>query len=405
MIGRLATLLLNNKSDTEIKYTIGYKNLRGKTVLHWAVESGKKEMTELLLAHGALVNAQDDAGRTALHLAVSAGSSPMAELLLAHGADVNLKDNQGNAPLDLADNGSSSGMAMNVVGAGSQPFSYQWQFNNGNPAPPGATKDVSTLLRQHGAISALERSTIRITRDGQVAQGVVFRQDAHAYNHHTLYEVIAYTYPHQLGLAYFSPTLHRDRDPELPGFYFPDFAHVKIRRLEANGSTNFLNVDLEAALNSGDCTKNVPLNWGDVVELPELDHKVGEYWVGLSQPIRDTLKKCLERNVQIIVNGKITTVVLEPNLSPAPILPALDQLHASAPLEVPRIDASGKTEVSSFWLSDVLRGARVLLASSDLTGVKVKRTDSATGKTEWLVFNLGKIDERTESVAAGWGCD
>ena len=38
----------------------------------------------------------------------------------------------------------------------------------------------------------------------------------------------------------------------------------------------------------------------------------------------------------------------------------------------------------------------VLLASSDLTGVKVKRVDPATGKTEHLVFNLDKIDERTD---------
>ncbi len=239
----------------------------------------------------------------------------MVEMLLAHGADVNLKDNQGNTALDLAGNQSGSGARFGVTAGGAAPFSYQWQFNNGNPGTSGTTNGIITLLRQHGAISALERGTIRIMRDGQTAQGVVFRQDAHAYNHHTLYEVIAYVYPHQLGLAYMSPTMHRDRDPELPGFYFPDFAHVKIHRLQANGHTNILSVDLEAALISGDCSKNLPLNWGDIVELPEMDHNVSERWRGLSQPIRDTLKKCLERQIEIIVKGKAAKVMLAPEFT------------------------------------------------------------------------------------------
>ena len=223
----MAALLLANKADTEIKYNIGNPGVR--TILQYAVENGKKEMAESLLAHGAQVNAQDDTGRTALHLAVSHGSSPMVEMLLAHGADVNLKDNQGNTAMDLAGNQSGAGARFGVTAGGAAPLSYQWQFN-GSPATPGTTNDIITLLRQHGA---LERGTIRIARSGQTAQGVVFWQDGHAYNHHTLFEVIAYTYPHQLGLAYHSPTMHRDRDPELPGFYFPDFAQVKIHRLEA----------------------------------------------------------------------------------------------------------------------------------------------------------------------------
>ena len=379
----MAALLLDNKADTELHHIH-----RGYTVLHSAVADQKKEMTELLLARGAQVNSRNDEGKTPLHLAVAAGSRPMVELLLAHGADANLKDKDGNTALDLAGNQSGSGNVMTLAGGGSQPLSYQWQFN-GTPGTSGTTNDISTLLRQHGAFSARERSTIRITRSGQKAEGIVFRRDAQERNHHTIFEVIAYVYPHQLGLSYASPTTHRDRNPELPGFYFPDFAHVKIQRLEENGSTNILNIDLGKALSSGDSTKNIPLNWGDVVELPELDHNVSENWDGLSQPMRETLKKCLERQVEIVVKGKTNKVTLAPELTADAGIQGATILHLEN-------DGSGKHLLPSFWLRDVVRAAKVLMNSSDLTGLKVKRLDPATGKTAWLVYNLEKIDEDSD---------
>jgi ankyrin repeat protein len=57
-------------------------------------------VAEVLLAHGADVNARDiKFGDTPLFWAVFAGQKDMAELLLAHGADVNARDNSGNTPL------------------------------------------------------------------------------------------------------------------------------------------------------------------------------------------------------------------------------------------------------------------------------------------------------------------
>ncbi|HZQ47932.1 MAG TPA: hypothetical protein VFC07_13020, partial [Verrucomicrobiae bacterium] len=49
-----------------------------------------------------------------------------------------------------------------------------------------------------------------------------------------------------------------------------------------------------------------------------------------------------------------------------------------------------------FWLSDVVRNAKVILASSDLTQIKVKRKDAKTGKAAEMVFNLDKIDARND---------
>ncbi len=411
----MAALLLDNKADTEIIYNIG--NSGGRTVLQYAVGSGRREMAELLLARRAQINARTDAGSTALHLAASAGSSPMVELLLAHGADVNARDNLGQTPLFWAIRAGSKDNVAFLLGRqaevnlkdkeGHTPLQICMHLEQSplgaGGDPPGdlpinangtdfsriheASIKIGAILREHGAISELEYGTIRIMRSGQVVQGIVFRRDANGYNNHTLFEVIAYTYPHQLGLAYLSRITGQNRQPELPGFYFPDFAHVKIRRLETNGYTNILSVDLEAALNSGDCSKNLALNWGDIVELPELDHNVSENWEGLSQPIRETLKKCLERHVEIIVKGTTNRVTLAPNPPTGRLPPRQTTLEA---------EAAARAKLPCFWLSDVVSGAKVLLASSDLTGVKVKRVDQATGKTEWLVFNLEKIDEHSD---------
>ncbi len=66
-----------------------------------------------------------------------------------------------------------------------------------------------------------------------------------------------------------------------PGFAFPDFAHVTISRLQKNGRTNMIRVDLESVLQSGERSKDIPLEWGDIAaEIPEADHNVNEIWPG-----------------------------------------------------------------------------------------------------------------------------
>ena len=72
------------------------------TALMAATFKGYKSIVELLITHGANVNATDLNSVTALHYAVRFTNFEMVRLLIAHGADVNLKDSKGLSPLDYA---------------------------------------------------------------------------------------------------------------------------------------------------------------------------------------------------------------------------------------------------------------------------------------------------------------
>jgi cytohesin len=93
-------------------------NNKGMTPLHVAASAGRADVAELLLAQGADVNAKDkvalgwvaDApsllksfymmgtGRTALHWAAVTGHKGVVDILLNHGADVNAADSKGMTP-------------------------------------------------------------------------------------------------------------------------------------------------------------------------------------------------------------------------------------------------------------------------------------------------------------------
>ena len=85
------------------------KNSIGNTPLHAAVAGGgharhgrELALIELLLAHGADVNARDASGSAPLHLAAHEGSWKAIEILLSSGVHVNVRDNEGRTPLAVA---------------------------------------------------------------------------------------------------------------------------------------------------------------------------------------------------------------------------------------------------------------------------------------------------------------
>lgn len=84
---------------------VNVRDRGGMTPLHWAAYSGDFEVLKALIAHGANVKTRQRGGEfTPLHfLAYTAHDHKHwreeTELLLAHGAEINARDNEGSTPL------------------------------------------------------------------------------------------------------------------------------------------------------------------------------------------------------------------------------------------------------------------------------------------------------------------
>ena len=150
---------------------------------------------------------------------------------------------------------------------------------------------------------------------------------------------------------------------------FPDFSSIRIHRPDATLTNwHIVPVDLSALVNSGDCTKDIFLQWGDVVEVPEADHPLNERWTGYSLEVLANFQKCLTRHVQVIVKGKPQALTVAPELTES------------------EFGRHYITQNAAFWIRPALLRSDLVLASSELSAVKVKRQDPVSGKKhEWTV--------------------
>jgi ankyrin repeat protein len=234
----------------------------------------------------------------------------MVEMLISAGANVNLQDYSGSTPL---------------------------QYLESSKLPGSISAEVVKLLKKHGAVKDLpDFSSIRVTRAGG-GQFVSFRADTSGLNSFTLMEVIQNLY---LGPA----------NNELS---FPDFSRVKILRpLRGKlGERNSTVVNLLTGKDSFDCVKDVRLEFGDIVEIPEREHPLSDPRVGLTQPQRMELENCLKRAVTFQVKGQSTEATLNGNEMGT---------YLSRALSLPDVQ-------------------RFLRSSSDFSHLTVKRTEPGTG--------------------------
>jgi len=103
----------------------------GLTPLHWAATRGYRDVAEILIAHGADVNADRtdahcDVVGTPLHCAVFTGHVEVARVLIANGARVNYMsmvgiDMVGGTALHQAARGGRAEIAKLLIGAGADP--------------------------------------------------------------------------------------------------------------------------------------------------------------------------------------------------------------------------------------------------------------------------------------------
>jgi hypothetical protein len=198
--------------------------------------------------------------------------------------------------------------------------------------------EIADVLRKHGALEDLpDFSSIRITRAGLQPQ-TIFRKDTNAVNRFTLLEVIRNYYP---ALATYQAANQR--------MAFPDFSKIIVYRPVAGkpGAKKEITVDLLTVTNSFDCTKDMWLEFGDVVKIPEREHTLAEQAIGLTVAQNIQLLKCLQGKVTFVVRGQKAETVL---------------------------DGTYKN-----WLSQAVSSVKSLLrSSSDLSRIKIKRTDPIT---------------------------
>jgi ankyrin repeat protein len=99
--GRPLLAAVNWKHDDIADYLLKQganvnKTSKGYTALHWWALGGTENMLNLLLAHGADINAQDYKGHTPLMVAAQQKQEQSAELLINHGANTELTCNNGH---------------------------------------------------------------------------------------------------------------------------------------------------------------------------------------------------------------------------------------------------------------------------------------------------------------------
>jgi ankyrin repeat protein len=344
-------------------------NKSGQTPLRQAAQNNQTENVERLLVAGASPN-QKTSQNEALFAALSQ-NTPQPRLvaaLLKHGAN------------------------PNIVTGSTTPLSYvEDRLKSSRDSARANWEQIESLLRQHGANEYLQRlSTIGYTRPTWTGRDhTAFFRPTNDYNRYTVFEFVAKVFTSQDAPA------------------FPDFARVTIERLEgANPRPREMSLNLDQLLRTNDCAKDMWLEWGDRISIPELDHPLNAGWTGLPRETRDLLSRCLTRRVHIIVKQQTNTVKLLQDMNAGsfdvgtlhfqynPIAFATDIPVVAEANPAP--EPTPERLLSTFWLKEVVYGANVLRASSDPRRVRVTRIDRTTSKTNQWTIDLTQVATASE---------
>ncbi|HLH52786.1 MAG TPA: ankyrin repeat domain-containing protein [Verrucomicrobiae bacterium] len=339
---RVAEILLAHGADPNIAEPDGF------TPLHAAGQHGDSAVINALIEKGARVNAQLPSGLTPLYLAVRNRMLEATASLLDHGADPNLVDQNGTSPLDLV-KGQSNGPVPGGIGR----------------VPP--SQSFEELLRAHGASDDLPRTDRIEVRRGPYGGSPVFTRSKDDSNRFTLLELLAAHYGFistrqdngNIGSYGISGTL-------VGSLSFPDLERINIRHpAKDRKSWATRVVSLQPLLDSGDCSSDVFLGWGDQVEIPETDHPLNQAWQGFSERAFTNLAHCLKRTVTLTVKGDTAALILDPG----------------------KRRPENRANSVNFYLAPVLLGSGRLRASSDVSHVKVTRHNNAIGENWERTFD------------------
>jgi ankyrin repeat protein len=344
----------------------------GYSALHYAVANAHPNAARTLIKHGANVNAQTKTGETPLHFAVRSRREDIATLLLDNGADPNLRDYKGQTPFDIAKrDGAWSPSAPLPMLPGA--VAYQPDV----AAPKQLT--MQDLLLQHGASLDLPRMDEIEVRRFPDFSSTVFSHSTDDLNRFSVLEFLAVHYgyvsaaPSMFGGSSPVPLYSTASGTIQSALVFPNLDKMEIRRPKAGGKEWIrIPVSVQEILDSGNCARDVWLQWGDQVEIPEADHPLGAVWVGFSDAVLTNLQKCVQRTVQIIIKGQRNALSLEVTKTKRGPGLGSNPFNWSPP---------------QFCLVPALQRSGLLRTSSDMAHIKVKRHNTDTGESWEKTFD------------------
>ena len=298
------------------------------------------------LDHGANANVVDKDGNSPLWHAILNRNVDLVELLVQHGANVNALDRQGQPPLARVNSPSSE-----------------------------EDRQIRDLLIKAGADPEFARRRgIWLADDAGQPSIQLLSTTTNSVNHYTLLEFLAVLY-----------AVHDGKHDHTAGQYirqdfvhFPDLTRVIVHRLKGKES-EVLHLDVAEWLRSGNCSKDIALQPGDVVEISKMEHKVADAWWGFPAADITAMDKCLSRTVRIVASGRTNDVKLTP--------PLVEEAAAryrngggadfgaggGAGLSDYVLHLWNDTNVRSFSLNDVVRDKNILLNTWDLSKVRLIR--------------------------------
>jgi ankyrin repeat protein/tetratricopeptide (TPR) repeat protein len=372
----LVTLLLEHKADPNLKTDNGF------APVHWVLASGRERILEALLTHGADPDARNGDGQIPLGHAVEIGSKETVALLLKFKADPNGKSHSGQSPLHIAVLKDKRDVVDLLLAANANPNATDEKglspldYVKPKARQDAASADMAEKLRKAGALDWAPRpNQITITRRGRSFSQAVFQRGTNTWNNHTLFELIA-----SAGFCAGCPELA-----------FPDFSNIRISRV-APGANQMSDttVDVLGSIALGDCRANVPLQWGDLVEIPEIEHKRNEAWTGLTADFAKGIAKCLERNVFIIVKGQQHEI-------PIKVVPTMSGVTGN------NVGIDFRFNLAGLRLNTAVLGSSHVLSSSDLTNVRVIRPkDPQHPQMGYLGTSGFNLEDKTSPAAEFW---
>lgn len=134
-------------------------------------------------------------------------------------------------------------------------------------------------------------------------------------------------------------------------------------------------VDVTQIFAEGGCGRDVPLQWGDVLEVPERDHLIGETDYSPPPELSRAWETCLSRNVTFTVGGRSESRRQE-------ILKGNPTSGGQDP----------------FTLQGAVTGSRLLRTTSDTSRVLLRRPGPTPGTTNEISVDLREADGKGRTL-------